>query len=331
MSEKVLITGGAGFIGLHLARRLLDEGCRVHLIDSFARAVRDPDLEAVIAHPEARFDQLDCLDRAAVEGLPDDFDYIFPLAAIIGVVHVMKRPYRVVLDNLNMMDHVIRLAQRQKRLKRFLYPSTSEVYAGTLEHFELPIPTPEETPLAITDLPRPRTSYMLSKISGECLCHYADIPYTIFRPHNVYGPRMGLVHVVPGQLHKAFEAKDGDEIPVPSVDQTRCFCYIEDALEMLIRMMQSPDCEGQTLNLGTQNPEVTIREVARTCHEAVGRKVSIRPEPPPPGSPARRGPDMTRTIRLTGFESQVGLKEGVEKTWAWYREHVFQNGGVSAQ
>ncbi|WP_376694400.1 NAD-dependent epimerase/dehydratase family protein [Wenzhouxiangella sp. EGI_FJ10409] len=331
MTEKVLITGGAGFIGLHLARRLLDEGMQVHLVDSFARGVRDPDLEKILEHPGARFDEIDCLDAEAVAALPTDFDYIFPLAAIIGVVHVMERPYRVVMDNLVMMDNMIEHARRQKALKRFMYPSTSEVYAGTLESFDLPIPTPEDTPLAVTELSRPRTSYMLSKISGECLCHYADIPYTVFRPHNVYGPRMGLVHVVPGQLHKAFEARDGDEIPVPSVDQTRCFCYIDDALEMLVRMMRSRECEGQTLNLGTQEPELTIREVARTCHEAVGRDVTIRPEPPPPGSPARRGPDMSKATRLTGYSSRVDLQAGVEKTWAWYRENVFESDGVSAR
>ena len=331
MTEKVLITGGAGFIGLHLARRLLAEGLEVHLVDSFVRGVRDPDLEAVLEHPGATFDELDCVDPEAVASLPTDFDYIYPLAAIIGVVHVMERPYRVVVDNLRMMDNIIEHARRQKLLKRLMYPSTSEVYAGTLESFDLPMPTPEDTPLAVTELSRPRTSYMLSKITGECLCHYSDIPYTIFRPHNVYGPRMGLVHVVPGQLQKAYEAEDGDEVAVPSVDQTRCFCYIDDALEMLMRMMRRSECEGQTLNLGTEVPEVTIGEVARTCHDAVGRKTIIRPEPPPPGSPERRAPDMSKTTRLTGYSSTVSLQEGVKRTWSWYRKNVFEGGGMSAR
>ena len=330
MTEKVLITGGAGFMGLHLARRLLDEGYAVHLVDNFARGVRDADLEQLLQQPGVSFTSMDCLDRDAVASLPTDFDYILQLAAIIGVVHVMQRPYRVLVDNLMLMDNLIEHARRQQHLKRFLYPSTSEVYAGTLESFDLAIPTPESTALAVTELSRPRTSYMLSKISGECLCHYADIPFTIFRPHNVYGPRMGLVHVVPGQLHKAWLAKDGDEVPVPSVDQTRCFCYVDDALEQLLRMMTLPQCLGETLNLGTQEPEITIREVAETCHRAVGRKVVIRPEPAPPGSPDRRGPDMSRTSALTGYTSKVSLEEGVQKTYAWYHENVFSSGGVSA-
>lgn len=330
MTEKVLITGGAGFMGLHLARRLLDEGFEVHLVDNFARGVRDADLEKVLAHPGASFSSMDCLDAQAVAELPTDCDYIFHLAAIIGVVHVMRQPYRVLMDNLNLMDNLIEHARRQKHLKRFMYPSTSEVYAGTLEYFDLPIPTPESTPLAVTELSRPRTSYMLSKICGECLCHYADIPSTIFRPHNVYGPRMGLVHVVPGQLKKAWDASDGDVIAVPSVDQTRCFCYVDDAVEMLLRMMTSSQCEGRTLNLGTQDPEVTIREVAATCHEVVGRKVTIQAEPPPPGSPDRRGPDMSLTTELVGYRSQISLREGVERTHDWYRANVFESGGPSA-
>lgn len=331
MNGNVLITGGAGFIGMHLANRLLDEGCRVHLADNFARGVKDAGLEATLARENATFSNIDCLDRSAVEALPLDFDVIFHLAAIIGVVHVMERPYSVIISNMNLLGNIIEHARRQKRLSRFMFASTSEVYAGTLENFELRIPTPEDTPLALPDLARPRTSYMLSKISGEALCHYSGLPYTIFRPHNVYGPRMGSVHVVPGQLKKGHDAKDGDSIPVPSVDQTRCFCYIDDAVEMLIRMMSRPECEGQVLNLGTQYPEVTIREVAETCYATVGRAVTISPEPPPLGSPARRGPDMRRTSALTGYESRVSLKEGIARTYEWYRTHVFDGNGVTAQ
>ncbi|SEP70499.1 dTDP-glucose 4,6-dehydratase/UDP-glucuronate decarboxylase [Ectothiorhodospira magna] len=330
MNEKVLLTGGAGFIGLHLANKLLEEGFSIHLVDNFSRAVRDADLERLLSHPEVSFSSLDCLDREAVATLPINFDYIFHLAAIIGVVHVMERPYHVLLDNMQMLGNLIELARRQKNLKRFLFPSTSEVYAGTLEYFNLPIPTPEETPLAVTELSRPRTSYMLSKIAGEVLCHASAIPYTIFRPHNVYGPRMGLAHVVPGQLSKAWYARDGDNVLVPSVNQTRCFCYIDDALEMLIRMMLESKCEGQTLNLGTQDPEVKIREVAQICHEVVGRKILIQEEYPPPGSPERRVPDMSKTTGLTGYTSRISLYNGIEKTFAWYREHIFEGSGITA-
>ena len=318
-------------MALHLANRLLAGGYAVHLVDNFLRGVQDEDLRVVLARPEVTFSEIDCLDAAAVAHLPTDFDYIFHLAAIIGVGHVEERPADVVTDNLYLLENLLDHADRQDRLTRFMFPSTSEVYAGTLEHFDLPIPTPESTPLAVTDLCRPRTSYLLSKVCGEALCHFRPVPTTIFRPHNVYGPRMGTVHVVPGQLKKAYEYPAGSAIPVPSIEQTRTFCYVDDAVEMLMRMMESPACEGQTMNLGNQEPEVTIREVVEICYRTVGKNQSIDPKPAPAGSPARRCPDMSQTISLIGDSPSVSLEEGIRRTYDWYVRHVFDGRGISAQ
>ena len=90
--------------------------------------------------------------------------------------------------------NAIDIAKKQKRLKRLLFASTSEVYAGTLRYHGLEFPTTEETPLTVSDLRHPRTSHMLSKIYGEALLRQSNLPYTIFRPHNFYGPRMGMSH-----------------------------------------------------------------------------------------------------------------------------------------
>jgi len=263
--------------------------------------------------------------------LGTDYDFIFHLAAIIGVVHVMNKPYDVLFDNIKMLGNMIELAKRQMSLKRFFFASTSEVYAGTLKHFELPIPTPEETALAITDLSHPRTSYMLSKIYGEALCKQSGIPHTIFRPHNVYGPRMGMAHVVPELLQKAYKAQNADHIEVYSIKHTRCFCYIDDAVEILFRMMINESCEGKTLNLGTQKPEVSIKEVADACFKAVNKDLVIVPLAPSPGSPARRGPDMTKTTELINFESKVELDEGIRRTFVWYKRNIFEGSEVTAK
>ena len=331
MNKKVLITGGAGFIGLHLANRLLEEGCQVHIIDNFTRAVDDDELKETLSRDHTSFSSVDLLDTNNVKNLDVDYDVIFHLAAIIGVMHVLERPYNVLYDNIRMLGNMIDLAHRQTNLTRFFFASTSEVYAGTLKYFDLPIPTPESTPLASTELSLPRTSYMLSKIYGEALCQQAGIPFTLFRPHNVYGPRMGMAHVIPEQLRKAYNAKEGDYIEVFSIDHTRCFCYIDDAVEMLLQMMKSSDCEGKTLNLGTQNPEVTIKEVAEACFTAVGKKLNIDAKPVSPGSPTRRGPDMSQTIELTGFESQVGFLDGVARTYDWYKKNIFEGDEITAQ
>ena len=330
MSKKALIIGGAGFIGLHLANRLLEEGCQVHLVDNFSRAVNDTELRETLRIKKSEFLNINLNDVKEVGNLDSDFDVIFHLAAIIGVVHVLERSYDVLYDNFRMLGNMIDLARRQKNLSRFFFASTSEVYAGTLKYYDLPIPTPESTPLAVTDLSHQRTSYMLSKIYGEALCRHSGIPFTIFRPHNIYGPRMGMSHVIPEQLKKAFEAKDSDRIDVFSVDHTRCFCYVSDAIEMLWRMMNCNNCENQTLNLGTQSPEVTMKNLAEVCHNATGKKLFINENPATPGSPYRRCPDMNKTIELIDFESQVDLHDGIAKTYDWYREYIFEGKNISA-
>jgi UDP-glucose 4-epimerase len=140
MNKKVLIVGGAGFIGYHLARRLLEDGYYVDLIDNLMRGVYDSELRELIDQfDKVRFLNFDCLNLDINTILSRDYSYIFSMAAIVGVEHVMKSPYRVLVDNLKLLDNLIRVAQKQEGLIRFLYPSTSEVYAGTLENFNLPI------------------------------------------------------------------------------------------------------------------------------------------------------------------------------------------------
>jgi len=331
VSKKVLITGGGGFIGLHLANRLLDEGCIVHIVDNFFRAVKDIELTNTLDRDNVSCIDVNLLDKDSIEVLENNYDFIFHLAAIIGVTHVLERPYSVLYDNIHMLGNMIEFARKQSSLSRFFFASTSEVYAGTLKYFDLPIPTPENTALAVTDLSHPRTSYMLSKIYGEALCQQSGVPFTLFRPHNVYGPRMGMAHVIPEQLRKAHNAKQGDSIDVFSVDHTRCFCYIDDAIEILWRMMMLPECEGKTMNLGTQKPEVNMRQLAETCFSVVNKNLTVNPMPASPGSPVRRGPDMQYTSNLTGFKSQVDILDGVARTYEWYKKNIFEGNEITAK
>ncbi len=330
MSGRILITGGAGFIGFHLAKKLAGSGYRICLVDNLTRGIQDKDLAELLLDKKVSFVEANLLDHDAVAGLGVDFEAIFHLAAIVGVRHVLRRPYDVLAQNTRMLDNVITLARRQTVCSRLLFASTSEIYAGTLEHFDLAVPTPEHTPLALTALESPRTSYMLSKIMGEAMVQHSGVPFTIFRPHNIYGPRMGMAHVIPEQLKKAFDATPGDSISVYSPDHRRAFCYVDDAVEMLERILSYEACEGVTLNLGTETPEVTIREVVRTCMDIVGKTLQLKDLPATTGSPERRAPDMAKTNQLLGYQSQVSLHCGIEETWYWYREQVFQPGRVSA-
>ncbi len=328
---KALITGGAGFAGLHLARELVAQGYEVVLADNFSRGVRDAELDALAADPGVSLQTADLLDPQCIRGLPDDCDQVYHFAAIIGVQHVLARPFDVLADNTKMLLNALDLARGQRNLQRFVFASTSEVYAGTLLHYELPTPTPETTPLALSPLEDKRTSYMLSKIYGEALCRHAELPITLIRPHNLYGPRMGLSHVIPQLLERAYRAKDGDDFEVYSVDHTRTFAYIDDAVQLVRRAAESPACEGEVINVGNQEPEVKIGELAEVVLRVVGRELQIVPQPATPGSPRRRCPDMSRAIELTGYRPRVGLEEGVERTFRWYEENVFSGAGVSAQ
>ena len=331
MTRRILITGGAGFIGFHLARHLKSAGYEVFLADNHVRGVRDSEFLELVSDSQISSTEVDLLARDDTISLGEGFDAIFHLAAIIGVRHVQERPYDVLVHNTRMLENVISLAQSQRRSCRLLFASTSEVYAGTLKTFDLPIPTAEDAALTVTPLDLPRTSYMLSKIMGEAMVQHSGVPFTIFRPHNIYGPRMGLAHVIPEQLKKAFAASPGDAIPVFSPEHKRAFCFVDDAVEMLVRMAFNEACEGMTLNLGAETPEISIRELAQMCVEVSGKRLTLDEHPPTPGSPARRAPDMRTTAKLLDYEANVDLHEGIRRTWAWYLENVFEAGGLTAQ
>jgi nucleoside-diphosphate-sugar epimerase len=236
----------------------------------------------------------------------------------------------VLTENVALLETVLELAARQRNLSRFVFPSTSEVYVGTQQFFDLPIPSPEATPLAISSLDHPRTSYMLSKIYGEALVHQSGLPFTIVRPHNFYGPRMGQSHVVPQLLQRIHAADDGDELVVYSIDHRRTFCFIDDAVEYLRRLIDTPNGLAGTFNIGVESPEVTIGELASLLCEIVGKRLRIVPGDTTPGSPPRRCPDMTKTIAATDYEPAMSLMAGTSLTYAWYRDRVFEGDLASA-
>jgi len=329
--SKILITGGAGFIGYHLAYELSSKiENEVHLVDNFSRAVRDKSLHELLKRPNVKSFEIDLCDGGNLNVLKKNYDYIYHLAAVIGVKHVLKKPKEVLLNNVIILMNILNFASECKTLKRFLFASTSEVYAGTLRYFSLPIPTPEDAPLAVNALNEARTSYMLSKIYGEALCHHSKVPYTIFRPHNFYGPRMGMSHVIPELAKKAYEAHDGDSIEVFSVNHKRTFCYINDAVNYLILIAKNPDCEGEVYNIGNQEPEISIGELAQLIIKAIGKDLEIEAKEPTPGSPRRRCPDISKIISATGYKPKVGLEEGIDKTISWYVENIFLGKEIGA-
>lgn len=344
---KILVSGGAGFIGYHLTKRLLhdshkrnekngennekingnisEKNNKVVIADNFSRGVNDSYLSELGHSVTLR--SVDLMNEASLKTFEDDYDQIYHLAAIIGVQNVLSKPYSVLRDNVLLLTNMIELARRQKHLQRFIFTSTSEIYAGTLQYYGLSFPTKEDTPLSITALEHPRTSYMLSKIYGEALLNQSGLNYTIIRPHNFYGPRMGMSHVIPELLKKAYFGKE--TIDVYSVEHRRTFCYIDDAVEMIVRLANNPEASGMTFNIGNEKPEVTMMQVAEAVLNVTNRKdLKINSLPPSPGSPERRCPSIEKAKQYSKYEPIVALDEGIRKTYEWYKQNIFEGNEI---
>lgn len=320
---KALITGGAGFIGYHLANELLVHDYEVTLVDNFERGVEDLSLVKLKQDERVQVLSLDLLQPENLEKIDTEYDIIFHLAAIIGVQNVLNKPAEVLRNNIVLLFNVIDFAKKNKRLKRLVFASTSEIYAGTLQYYDMEIPTPESTPLTLTDLEHPRTSYMLSKIYGEAVLHQSGLPFTIVRPHNFYGPRMGMSHVIPELLRKVWFNEGNGKLEVFSPYHKRTFCYISDAVTMIRLLAESPNSISQAYNVGNQEPEICIRDVAEMVLRTVDKPYTIYEGETTLGSPERRCPNMRKTLECINYTSQVTLVEGIQKTFEWYKEHIF--------
>jgi UDP-glucose 4-epimerase/UDP-glucuronate decarboxylase len=316
---NVLLLGGAGFIGLHLSRRLLAEGHAVTIVDDFSRGREDADLDAVRSHPAATVRSADLTDPAAWAALPHGWDQIYLLAAVVGVRNVEADPARTVRVNALTALHAIDWIEPGERI---FFASTSEVYAGGVDAGIVPVPTGEDVPVMVRDVTAPRFAYAISKLLGEAgFLHAAKakgFAAVVGRFHNVYGPRMGADHVIPEMAMRAMAGEN--PFRVWGADQYRAFCYVEDAVDAMLRLMATPEASGQIVHIGDDTQETNITDLAKLVLRLTGADAALEPGPAPPGSVARRCPDLGRLRALTGYEPAVGLEEGVRRTISWYRE-----------
>jgi UDP-glucose 4-epimerase len=325
--SKILITGGAGFIGFHLANKLSDSDNEVHILDNFSRAVKDSELNNLANN--VRIIDENLLDENIFKKLDRNYDYIYHLAALLGVKNVLKSPYQVLDKNISLLKNTIIVSQNQKNLERLIFSSTSEVYAGTLQYYGLAFPTKENTPLTITNLNEARSTYMLSKIYGESLCVNSMLPITIIRPHNFYGPRMGLSHVIPELMKKAIESKNS-KIDVFSINHQRTFCYIDDAVDSIHKLAESKKSIGKAYNIGDDTEETTMADLSKRIIKIVGKELTINPQPTTPGSPERRCPSISKLKNDINYVKMVSLDSGLEKTFRWYNKFIFSGKEKSA-
>ncbi len=319
---RILLLGGAGFIGLHLARRLAHEGGHaLTLVDDRSRGRQDAELAVLLARPGVRLIQADLTDPQTVANLPRDVDQVYLLAAVVGVRNTEGAPARVVRVNSLVTLHVLDWIAALPSRPALFFASTSEVYAGGVALGTVPVPTPEDVPLVIGDIGNPRFAYAASKILGEAAVrHYGDahgIRWVAGRFHNVYGSRMGSDHVIPELALRSLGGEDPLRVYGP--EQRRAFCHVADAVEAMIRLMESEDASG-VVNIGNDAEETLIGDLAELVLRATGRTPRIEARPAPRGSVARRCPSIARLRTLTGFSPKVTLETGVTETVAWYRE-----------
>jgi nucleoside-diphosphate-sugar epimerase len=314
---KVLVLGGAGFIGLHLTRRLLADGHEVTVVDDFSRGRNDPELTG-LGVPVL---SADLTDPRAFDQIPHGWDQVYMLAAVVGVRNVEKDPGRVVrINTLALLNTLDWLAPGEK----LFFASTSEAYAGGVSAGIVPVPTPETVPLMIEDITAPRFAYAASKMLGEAaVVHMArakGVPFVIGRFHNVYGPRMGADHVIPELSLRA--ARREDPFKVYGTDQFRAFCYVDDATHAMLLLMASDKATGEIVHIGNDMEETNIGDLTKLVLRVADHAPELDVESAPAGSVARRCPDLAKLRALTGFEPAVSLEEGVRRTFEWYRGYA---------
>lgn len=322
MSKKVLILGGAGFIGFNVAKYLAkNRDYELTIADNFMKKNRDEEFDELVSRYNIRMIEDDFSYPEAYNKLDKEYDQVYMMAALVGVDNANNMPHEVIRINTALTLYTLEWIRRSK-IGKVIFASTSENYAGTVDAFGYAIPTPEEVPLTIKDISHPRFTYAVTKILGESgFLNYAKMlgfETTIIRYHNVFGPRMGFNHVIP---HLVIRFRNGeDPYKIYGHDQTRDFCYITDAVEGTVLSMETPGTNGQIYHLGT-GVEITIEQLTRATGELMGFKGEYSYAPTYPGSVSRRSPDVAKSKRELGFTARVNWKDGLKETVDWYNAY----------
>jgi len=315
-----LITGGAGFIGSHLAEDLLARGERVLAIDDLSTG-RIRNIEHLKGSPGFEYTVDTIMNRPVLAELIDRADYVFHLAAAVGVKLIVESPVRTIETNVRGTEVVLDLANKKK--KPVLIASTSEVYGKAAK-----VPFSEDDDLVLGPTTRGRWSYACSKALDEFLglayFHEKKLPVVIARLFNTVGPRQtgryGMV--LPTFVKQALSARPitvfGDGT------QSRCFGYVGDIVPALVRLIQTDRAYGEVFNLGSRE-EITIRDLAELVKKRLGSSSAVVLIPYDQAYEAgfedmpRRVPDVRKAAGLIGFEPRTSLAEIIDRVAEYYR------------
>jgi nucleoside-diphosphate-sugar epimerase len=317
--KTALVTGAAGFIGYAVAKRLSeDTDIVVYCVDNFGRGENDEYYQALIEKTNVQGLTIDLSDDSSVLQLPAEIDIIYHFAALNGTQNFYERPFEVMKYSTIPAFHLLeKYGKSDHKPSRFVFAGSSEGYASTVSRFDWEVPTAEDVPLCIDDVMNPRWSYAVSKIHGEVLtvngCRQFDIPFTIIRYHNVYGPRMGDKHVVPDFIQRM---KRG-VFELYGYEDTRSFLYIDDAVAATIMAGESDKLVNAVVNVGSDR-EVRIQDLGEDILRLAGVHAQITLHPSPIGSVKRRAPALTKLQESTGFREDWSLEKGLLETIRYY-------------
>ena len=320
MSDKVLITGGTGFLGSYLASKLVELGYKVSIFDNNLRG----SIKKIknILH-EVEFIEGDIRNVQQVQEVTQDVDVVFHLAFINGTKFFYEKP-DLVLDvgvkgAINILD-----CSLTSQIKTFIMASSSEVYNNPSQ-----VPTSESERAIIPDIKNPRFSYAGGKLISELLTfnylRKTKIRDMIFRPHNIFGPDMGNEHVIPELIRKIFIASNKLKSNNCSIEiqgtgkETRAFCFVDDAVEQLVCMLKEGK-KGELYNIGMQR-EIEINKLINDISDLLKIKIEIRNSSLLKGSTSRRCPDTSK-IKSIGYKESDNYYKGLKKTIAWYIKYL---------
>lgn len=310
MKKRILVTGGAGFIGSHLCEKLLNNGNEVICLDNFHTG-RKKNLQHLLNHKNFELIRHDITDPIKLE-----VDQIYNLACPASPVHYQSNAIKTIKTNVLGTLNMLGLAKRVKA--RILQASTSEVYGDPLEHPQKESYWGNVNPIGI------RSCYDEGKRVAETLCfdykrnHNVDI--RVIRIFNTYGPRM-----LPddGRVVSNFivQALKNEPITVyGDGSQTRSFCYIDDLIDGIVKMMENDSFVGP-VNLGNDG-EFTIRELAEKVIRLTNSKSNIITKELPSDDPVRRKPDLTLAKEKLGYKPKVTLDEGLIQTIEYFKQNL---------
>lgn len=320
---KVLITGGAGFIGSHLAEALLAKDHKVTILDNLSTG-RLENVAHLEADPRFHIVAGDILNEFLVDKLVERADWVFHLAAAVGVDLIVKDPLRSLTTNIKGSEIVLESVYRYHR--KVLITSTSEIYGKNING-----PLKEDDDRILGSPLKTRWSYSTSKAVDEILAYVywkeKKVPTIIVRLFNTVGPRQtghyGMV--IPRFVNQALR---GENITVYGTgNQSRCFVFVKDVADAVVRLMNHPDAVGQVFNLGSQE-EISIKSLAEMILSLTGSSSRIVYVPYDQAyeegfeDMQRRVPDITKANRLVGFKPTVNLERILQLVIQSFRQTV---------